>query len=142
MSAGGSFAYLAGITGFLVDFVFAVISLGLTIHSLISAALSFEPTPVGNRGTYEQIVEAGPVDAILSQPMHPYTHGLIASVPSRNRRGSRLAQIPGMAPRITELPRGCAFRPRCDRASARCAEDIPLTAPAPGRELRCVHPLA
>jgi peptide/nickel transport system ATP-binding protein len=89
-----------------------------------------------------RIVEAGPVDAILSQPMHPYTHGLIASVPSRNRRGSRLAQIPGMAPRITELPRGCAFRPRCDRASARCAEDIPLTAPAPGRELRCVHPLA
>ncbi len=88
-----------------------------------------------------RIVEAGPVDAVLTRPLHPYTRGLIASVPSRNRRGARLAQIPGMAPRLTELPRGCAFRPRCDRASERCRGEIPRSNPAPGRELRCIHPL-
>jgi peptide/nickel transport system ATP-binding protein len=88
-----------------------------------------------------RIIEAGPVDDVLTRPMHPYTRGLIASVPSRNRRGTRLAQIAGMAPRITELPRGCAFRPRCDRASERCGDEIPCSIPAPGRELRCIHPL-
>ena len=88
-----------------------------------------------------RIVEAGPVDAMLTRPLHPYTQGLIASVPSRNRRGTRLAQIPGIAPRLTELPPGCAFRPRCPRASERCTAEIPRSFPAPGRELRCVHPL-
>ncbi|MPZ42814.1 MAG: ATP-binding cassette domain-containing protein [Betaproteobacteria bacterium] len=88
-----------------------------------------------------RIVEAGPVDAVLTHPLHPYTRGLIASVPSRNRRGTRLAQIAGMAPRLTELPRGCAFRPRCERASEACGAEIPRSTPAPGRELRCIHPL-
>jgi peptide/nickel transport system ATP-binding protein len=89
-----------------------------------------------------RIVEAGPVDEVLTHPLHPYTRGLIASVPSRNRRGTRLAQIAGMAPRITELPQGCAFRPRCERASKDCgAGEIPRSIPAPGRELRCIHPL-
>jgi peptide/nickel transport system ATP-binding protein len=89
-----------------------------------------------------RIVEAGPVEEVLTHPLHPYTRGLIASVPSRNRRGARLAQIAGMAPRITELPRGCAFRPRCERAREDCgAGEIPRSFPAPGRELRCIHPL-
>src|SRR5690606_22452020 len=88
-----------------------------------------------------RIVEIGPVDGVLTRPLHPYTHGLLASLPSRNRRGRPLAHIPGMAPKLTELPTGCAFRPRCDRASERCAAEIPLAALAPGRAARCVHPL-
>jgi peptide/nickel transport system ATP-binding protein len=88
-----------------------------------------------------RIVEAGPVGDILERPLHPYTRGLIASLPSRNRRGERLAQIRGMAPRLTDIPRGCAFRPRCERATDRCLKEVPKSTPAPGRELRCFHPL-
>jgi len=88
-----------------------------------------------------RMVETGAVDDVLSRPLHPYTRGLIASVPSRNRRGRRLAHVSGMAPRLTELPAGCAFRARCDRASARCMQEVAATILAPGREVRCVHPL-
>jgi peptide/nickel transport system ATP-binding protein len=87
-----------------------------------------------------RIVEAGDVDDVLDQPMHPYTAGLIGSVPSRNRRGARLAQIPGMTPSPLDRPAGCAFRTRCAAADAACAEEPPLTHPEPGRDLRCFHP--
>ena len=66
-----------------------------------------------------RIVEQGSVDEVLDAPLHPYTHGLIGSVPSRNRRGAPLAQIPGMTPALINLPPGCAFRARCPRAQAR-----------------------
>jgi len=78
---------------------------------------------------------------VLERPMHPYTRGLIGSVPSHNRRGERLAQIPGMAPSLTALPAGCAFRPRCPRATAMCSAEIPESEPSPGRSLRCVNPI-
>jgi peptide/nickel transport system ATP-binding protein len=87
-----------------------------------------------------RIVEKGPVDDVLDRPMHPYTRGLIGSVPSRNIRGQKLMQIPGMTPSLLSLPPGCAFRTRCPRADAACMEEPPLTVPLPGRELRCVHP--
>ena len=57
---------------------------------------------------------------VIDHPLHPYTRGLIGSVPSQNRRGRPLAQIPGMAPSLLRPPAGCAFRPRCPRASERC----------------------
>jgi len=60
-----------------------------------------------------RIVEQGTVVDVLTQPRHPYTQGLLDSVPSRSRRGARLKQIPGMAPPALELPTGCAFRARC-----------------------------
>ena len=63
---------------------------------------------------------------MLDRPLHPYTHGLIGSVPSRNRRGEPLRQIPGMTPCLLNLPPGCAFRTRCPRAEARCAEQPPI----------------
>jgi peptide/nickel transport system ATP-binding protein len=72
-----------------------------------------------------RIVETGSVDAVLDHPRHPYTMGLIGSVPSLGRRGSRLAQIPGSAPSLARLPAGCAFAPRCDRAVALCRAERP-----------------
>jgi peptide/nickel transport system ATP-binding protein len=87
-----------------------------------------------------KVVERGAVDAVLDAPLHPYTKGLIGSVPSRNRRGRPLAQIPGMAPSPLALPPGCSFRPRCPRADALCAAPPALTELRPGGWVRCFHP--
>ena len=87
-----------------------------------------------------RIVETGAVGAVLDNPMHPYTHGLIGSVPSRNKRGTRLRQIPGMTPSLLNLQPGCAFRTRCDRATAACMVEPEITSPVAGRALRCFNP--
>ncbi len=87
-----------------------------------------------------RMVEQGSVDDVLDRPMHHYTLGLIGSVPSRNRKGQPLVQIPGVMPSLLKLPGGCAFRLRCTRADASCTEEPPETSPAPGRKLRCFHP--
>ncbi len=87
-----------------------------------------------------RIVETGAVATVLDRPMHPYTHGLIGSVPSRNRRGQNLRQIPGMTPSLLNLPPGCAFRTRCARADGACESDPPENEAAPGHFLRCFHP--
>jgi peptide/nickel transport system ATP-binding protein len=87
-----------------------------------------------------RIVEQGTVDEVLDAPLHPYTHGLIGSVPSRNRRGAPLAQIPGMTPALLNLPPGCAFRSRCPRAAAACIEQ-PRLEERNGRRVRCFYPL-
>jgi len=87
-----------------------------------------------------RIVERGAVDAVLDSPLHPYTRGLIGSLPSRNVRGQKLAQIPGMTPSLLGLPPGCAFRTRCPRADAACLVEPALASPHPGRAVRCVHP--
>ena len=88
-----------------------------------------------------RIVEMGNTDAIIDRPCHPYTWGLIGSAPSRNARGGRLTQIPGMAPTPIDLPPDCPFRPRCERASPDCAQAPTETGPLPGRTVRCHHPL-
>jgi peptide/nickel transport system ATP-binding protein len=85
-------------------------------------------------------VEQGSVDQVLDEPLHPYTHGLIGSVPSRNRRGARLEQIPGMTPLLLDLPPGCAFRARCPRASEHCQRDPDHSQHGQGRSTRCFHP--
>jgi peptide/nickel transport system ATP-binding protein len=87
-----------------------------------------------------RIVEAGATQDVIDRPLHPYTRGLMGSVPSHNRRGSRLTQIPGLPPSLIHLPTGCAFHPRCARASAQCREE-PEERPVDGRRLRCFHPL-
>jgi peptide/nickel transport system ATP-binding protein len=87
-----------------------------------------------------RIVESGTVEQVLTSPRHPYTHGLIASAPSRNQRGSELRQIPGSTPSLLKLPSGCAFRDRCGQATAACSE-APASRMVDGRALRCFHPM-
>jgi peptide/nickel transport system ATP-binding protein len=87
-----------------------------------------------------RIVESGTVEQVLTYPRHPYTHGLIASAPSRNQRGSELRQIPGSTPSLLKLPSGCAFRDRCGQATAACSEP-PASRVVDGRALRCFHPM-
>jgi peptide/nickel transport system ATP-binding protein len=87
-----------------------------------------------------RIVEQGAVDAVLSAPLHPYTRGLIGSVPSHAQRGAALTQIPGMAPSLANLPPGCAFAPRCARADEICATMPELEEKVPGQAARCWHP--
>ncbi|WP_256327046.1 ABC transporter ATP-binding protein [Roseicitreum antarcticum] len=96
-----------------------------------------------------RIVEHGPVDTLLDHPAHPYTRGLIDSVPASHTPGTLLPQIPGRMPALTELPTGCAFAPRCTRATAACEirpemqidTQAQNDGPADGRALRCHHPL-
>ena len=87
-----------------------------------------------------RIVEEGGIDAVLDTPLHPYTKGLIGSVPSRNRRGVPLSQIPGMTPSLLDLPEGCAFRERCPRADEACHATPAMTVPSADRQVRCFHP--
>jgi peptide/nickel transport system ATP-binding protein len=87
-----------------------------------------------------RIVEKGAVSEVLDKPLHPYTHGLIGSVPSRNKRGEALRQIPGMTPSLLNLPPGCAFRARCPRASESCLAEPVMAEILPGRDVRCIHP--
>ena len=86
-----------------------------------------------------RIVESGVTADVVHQPAHPYTQGLINSIPTRASHGRPLQQIPGMTPSMLHLPPGCAFRPRCNRASPTCLS-MPLPVAMPGaRSVRCWH---
>ena len=91
-----------------------------------------------------RIVERGTVDDVLDRTAHPYSKGLIDSVPSRNPRGTRLRQIAGMTPSMLKLPPGCAFRERCERATETCGQEPllePLLTDFPSHAVRCFHPV-
>ncbi len=87
-----------------------------------------------------RIVEQGSIDDVLDHPVHPYTRGLLGSVPGHNTRGQRLYQIPGMAPSLLNLPQGCAFQARCPRADDACNVEPEITEPVAQRAVRCFHP--
>lgn len=87
-----------------------------------------------------QIVETGTIDAVLDRPRHPYTIGLLNSVPSRNRRGAALRQIPGTAPAGNRLPSGCGFRPRCARVIPLCGTPPDFVEIASAHYVRCFNP--
>jgi peptide/nickel transport system ATP-binding protein len=90
-----------------------------------------------------RIVEEGSVVDVLERPVHPYTAGLIGSVPSRNKRGVPLAQIPGMTPSMANLPPGCPFAPRCSHATPPCRTIPPERRAFGGAQAaRCHNPLA
>jgi len=88
-----------------------------------------------------RIVEIGPVDEVIHHPAHPYTVGLMASVPSLADAGGRLAQIQGALPRLGEIPGGCAFHPRCPKASPRCSDERPELALVQRTRAACWWPI-
>ena len=67
-----------------------------------------------------RLAELGNVKDVLTDPHHPYTHGLMASTPLASAGQARLHQIPGSMPRLTQMPDGCAFHPRCPRVQDKC----------------------
>jgi peptide/nickel transport system ATP-binding protein len=88
-----------------------------------------------------RIVEIGDVDAVIHRPRHPYTAGLMGSIPSVRMKRDRLVQIDGTMPRLTALPGGCAFHPRCPRARAGCELVDPTLARLGASEVACHWPL-
>ena len=87
-----------------------------------------------------RLVEEGDVAEVLRAPRHPYTRGLIHSLPSSTRRGEPLRQIDGVTPSLANLPTGCPFRPRCVNAQADCQREPELVR-TNGRSLQCFHPV-
>ena len=77
-----------------------------------------------------RIAEIGPVRDVIKTPSHPYTGGLMGSIPSLTHRVDRLAQIDGAMPRLNAVPPGCAFNPRCPKVFDRCRVDRPVLLPA------------
>ncbi|NVK03024.1 MAG: ABC transporter ATP-binding protein [Oceanospirillaceae bacterium] len=84
-----------------------------------------------------RVVEVGTVQQVIKQPHHPYTQGLMGSIPSLTERVERLVQIPGAMPRLDAIPSGCAFHPRCPQVSERCQNQRPELIPLAQGEAAC-----
>ncbi|UPH72817.1 dipeptide/oligopeptide/nickel ABC transporter permease/ATP-binding protein [Abyssibius alkaniclasticus] len=88
-----------------------------------------------------RIVEQGPTEDVLRRPQHPYTSRLIECVPTLGGGQRKLAAIPGLPPVVDNLPAGCAFAARCDKAQADCrVGEVGLVATGPARKTRCLYP--
>ncbi|TXN40567.1 ABC transporter ATP-binding protein [Methylobacterium sp. WL18] len=72
-----------------------------------------------------RVAEIGPVAAVIAKPHHPYAVGLMGAIPTLSQEADRLSQIPGSMPRLTAIPQGCAFNPRCPKVFARCRVERP-----------------
>jgi peptide/nickel transport system ATP-binding protein len=84
-----------------------------------------------------RIVEVGPVRQIIKKARHPYTHGLMGSIPNIGHDVDSLNQIRGSMPRLTEIPPGCAFNPRCPNVFGRCRSERPFLMRRNGSEIAC-----
>ena len=87
-----------------------------------------------------EIVEYAPVGALFATPQHPYTIGLLGSIPRLDVKAEELAAIEGMVPSLAELPAGCRFAPRCPFVWERCRQALPpLAVVGPGHRSRCIR---
>ncbi|MFN3671467.1 MAG: ABC transporter ATP-binding protein [Bosea sp. (in: a-proteobacteria)] len=86
-----------------------------------------------------RVVETGAAAQLIARPRHPYTRGLIDSIPSHEAGRGRLRQIPGAVPDIRRLPPGCSFAPRCPRAQALCRQQTPELDRGPGGHAAACH---
>ena len=84
-----------------------------------------------------RVAEIGPVHEVINHPAHPYTVGLMASIPDMEEDRETLNQIDGAMPRLNAIPRGCAFNPRCPRVFERCRVDRPDLLPAGATQAAC-----
>lgn len=84
-----------------------------------------------------RIVEIGSVREVVKHARHPYARGLMGSIPALHRRVEQLSQIDGSMPRLTEIPAGCAFHPRCPEAFERCRQERPDLIPVEGCLVAC-----
>jgi peptide/nickel transport system ATP-binding protein len=113
----------------------------LITHDLGVVAESCDTVVVMYAG---RVVERAPVRALFRRPAHPYTAGLLRSMPGLQEGGERqrLRTIPGMVPSLRRLPAGCRFRERCERAQEVCARVEPvLETKREGQEAACHHPV-
>lgn len=85
-----------------------------------------------------RIAEIGPVRDVVRRPLHPYAKGLMGAIPTLADNTARLVQIPGSMPRLSAIPRGCAFHPRCAFAFDRCRAERPEPIPS-GTQLVACH---
>ena len=107
----------------------------LVTHNLGVVAQTADRVAVMYAG---RLVEQAPVDAFFQGPAHPYSRGLLASLPRLEDPGRRLTPVPGMVPSLAALPAGCHFHPRCGQAFAPCADNAPPVFELPGgRQARC-----
>ena len=112
----------------------------LITHDLGIVAESAQRVAVVYAG---RVVETGPASELLSAPRHPYTRGLLAALPSgHGARRAALHVIPGSVPDLAARPKGCSFRPRCERGDALCEQvDPALAEDGRGRAVACHHPV-
>ena len=84
-----------------------------------------------------RIAEIGPVRAVVGDPLHPYARSLMGAIPTLTQETGRLAQIPGAMPRLTAIPDGCAFHPRCPDVFTRCRVERPDPIPVGEHRVAC-----
>lgn len=107
----------------------------LVTHNLGVVAQTADRVAVMYAG---RLVEQAPVGAFFQGPAHPYSRGLLASLPRLDAPGRRLTPVPGTVPSLSALPTGCHFHPRCGEAFAPCADNAPPLFELPGgRQARC-----
>jgi oligopeptide/dipeptide ABC transporter ATP-binding protein len=113
------------------------VSVVFVTHDLAVVAETCERIAVMYAG---QVVETGTVDEVFRAPRHPYTLGLLRSVPRFDVVRQTLDSIPGQPPDLVAPPTGCPFQPRCGFAREDCLEgDFPLRRLGPGRATACIH---